>query len=161
MAQKPSRRGLLSLAAVAPLAALGAPVPTAAADGDQELIDACDRLVAARAEMLHLYAGPGSPADPDNHPIVGPKLDALDAVEDELLPRLTGMRANSVACAEAMARVALIFADCDRDYQVPERGREWPITVAARWLAGVEFSRWATTSPQFRDRTPPPPVRRI
>jgi hypothetical protein len=52
---------------------------------------------------------------PDDHPVVGPRLTELDAIEDEIMPLINGMRPHSLGCAEAMARVALIFAERDNN----------------------------------------------
>jgi hypothetical protein len=189
MAQSPTRRGLFAALGPLPLAALlpaatasaqprlpqlrsfdftpyrrdagrGMDCPADWAHVDAELIAQCDRMVEARAELLRLYCGKNSPDDPDNHPVIGPRIAALDAVEDELMPLLAGMRASSLACAEAMARVALIFAEREANWQVPEHGREWPGMAAVEWLAGDDFYRWAATHPSERTDAPPPPVRR-
>jgi hypothetical protein len=134
--------------------------PEASAEADARLIELCDQMVEARAEFLDLYCGKGSPSDPDNHPVIGPRLKTLDAIEDTIVPQLRGMRAQSLACAEAMARVALLFAERDIDWQVPEEGRGWPGMAAIEWLAGDDFCHWAATHPQHRTQTPPPPLRR-
>jgi hypothetical protein len=166
MAQTPSRRGLLSAAAMAPLAAFlgrSAHAAPARSEGvwdaavDAELIAHCDRLVESRAELERLYSGPNSPADPDNDPIIGPRLAALDAVEDEVLPLLAGMRAETWACAEAMARVAYIFVERDYEGLIEETGREWPGVAAIEWLVGDEFYRWAAEHPGWRSVHIPAP----
>jgi hypothetical protein len=173
MAQSPTRRGLLAAAAVSPLAAIPTfprnPARTRGPDldcpadwahVDAELIAQCDRLVEARAEVLRIYCGQGAVDEPDDDPVIGPRLAAMDAVEDELMPLIAGMRASSLACAEAMARVAMLFPECGDRWQEPEHPREWPGMAAVEWLVGDDFYRWAATHPEHRSDTPPPPVRR-
>lgn len=74
---------------------------------DANLIRLCDQLVAARRKYMTLYAGPGSPDDPDSDPIVGPQLAALDATFHELSGQLSGMTPMTLAGAQAMSRAAV------------------------------------------------------
>jgi len=182
----PSRRGLLAVTGLAPFTGAGATQPghrvlrsfdfspyrlEGADEGDAdrpefcdsidaELIALCDLMAESRAESIRLYCGKDSPSDPDSHPVIGPRLAELDAIEDTVVPRLCGMRARSLACAEAMARVALLFAARDQDGNLMEKGRDWPAMAALEWLAGDGFSTWAAADPADRADDPPPPVRR-
>jgi hypothetical protein len=84
---------------------------------DAELISLCDRMVANQSEYRDLHRGFGSPADPDNDPVAGPKLDALKDEWHAIMPRLAATLPTTLLGAKAVARAALV--------NVTERKIDW------------------------------------
>lgn len=121
---------------------------------DAELIALCDRMVALHSRNLALYAGPGSPDDPDNDPVVGP---LLDAICDELRPiraRLADMAPATLAGARAMARAALADVPRTSDYALLT-GDDPLLYAVTEWLAG-DYAAYLATPPDQRNFTAPP-----
>jgi hypothetical protein len=104
---------------------------------DAELIALCDRVVANQSESRDLHRGFGSPGDPDDDPVTGPKLDALKDERDAIMPRLAATIPTTLLGARAVARAALV--------SVTERKIDWKTEIdnpgkqllynAINWLA--------------------------
>jgi hypothetical protein len=87
------------------------------AGSDAELIALCDRMVANQSEYRDLHRGFGSPDDPDNDPVAGPKLDALKDEWHAIMPRLAATLPTTLLGAKAVVRAALV--------NVTERKIDW------------------------------------
>jgi hypothetical protein len=136
------RRRLLDLAADYDAQA-GTTTPTldgvsgSGAGPDAELISLCDTMVANQLEYRDLLCRGGSPDDPDNDLVAGPKLDALKDEWHAIMPRLAATIPTTLLGAKAVARAALV--------NVTERNIDWKTEIenpgeqllynAINWLA--------------------------
>ena len=136
------RRRLLDLAADYDAQAVATTPPLHGVTGtdaglDAELIALCDRVVANQSESRDLHRGFGSPGDPDDDPVTGPKLDALKDEREAIMPRLAATIPTTLLGARAVARAALV--------SVTERKIDWKTEIdnpgeqllynAINWLA--------------------------
>ena len=106
---------------------------------DAELIALCDRMVANQLEYRDLRCWGGSPDDPHNDVVAGPKLDSLKAEWHAIMPRLAATIPTTLLGAKAVARAALV--------NVTERNIDWKTEIAnpgeqllynaINWLAEV------------------------
>jgi hypothetical protein len=113
-------------------------------------------MLEAEATFLRLFSGPDRPGgaddDPDDDPVVGPQLAALDDERHDILKRLLAMKPTTLAGARALACLGIGLAERDLDGGfLNTADRDRPLYIAMEWLAGPDHTAWWATDPKVRD----------